>query len=103
MLSLISLNDPSDRAVLLSYIHGLSVSYDTEAWKYYIINLRFSTLQQIFRPSIYICVCVCVCVLTFMSRKNSILDLSEPEDVEFFICVFTSEQISSAELSMGFC
>ena len=40
MLSLISLNDPSDRAVLLrcantlSYIHGLSGSYDTEAWKY---------------------------------------------------------------------
>ena len=57
MLSLISLNDPSDRAVLLwcantlSYIHGLSGSYDTEAWKY-IINLRFSKLQQIFRPRI---------------------------------------------------
>ena len=58
MLSLISLNDPSDRAVLLrcantlSYKHGLSGSYDTEAWKYYIINLRFSKLQQIFRPRI---------------------------------------------------
>ena len=53
MLSLISLNDRSDRAVLLkcantlSYIHGLSGSYDTEAWKYYIINLRFSNFQQI--------------------------------------------------------
>ena len=58
MLSLISLNDPSDRADLLrcantlSYIHGLSGSYDTEAWKYYIINLRFSKLQQIFCPRI---------------------------------------------------
>ena len=58
MLSLISLNDPSDRAVLLrcantlSYIHGISGSYVTEAWKYYIINLRFSKLQQIFRPRI---------------------------------------------------
>ena len=58
MLSLISLNDPSGRAVLLrcantlSYIHGLSGSYDTEVWKYYIINLRFSKLQQIFRPRI---------------------------------------------------
>ena len=58
MLSLISLNDPSDRAVLLrcantlSYIHGLSESYDSEAWKYNIINLRFSKLQQIFRPRI---------------------------------------------------
>ena len=36
----------------LSYIHGLSGSYDTEAWKYYIINLKFSKLQQIFRPRI---------------------------------------------------
>ena len=58
MLSLISQNDPSDRAVLLrcantlSYIHGLSGSYDTESWKYYIINLRFSKHQQIFRPRI---------------------------------------------------
>ena len=58
MLSLISLNDPSDRGVLLrcantlSYIHGLSRSYDTEAWKYYVINLRLSKLQQIFRPRI---------------------------------------------------
>ena len=58
MLSLISLNDPLDMAVFLrcanklSYIHGLSGSYDTEAWKYYIINLRFSKLQQIFRPRI---------------------------------------------------
>ena len=58
MLSLISLNDPSDRAVLLrcantlSYIHGPSGSYDTEAWKYYIINLRFSKLQRIFRPMV---------------------------------------------------
>ena len=60
MLSLISLNDPSDRAVLLRcantlrYIHGLSGSYDTETWKYYIINLRFNKLQQIFRPRIII-------------------------------------------------
>ena len=51
MLSLISLNDPSDRAVLLRcankliYIHGLSGSNDTEAWKYYIINLRFGKFQ----------------------------------------------------------
>ena len=36
----------------LSYIHGLSGSYDTESWKYDIINLRFSKLQQIFRPRI---------------------------------------------------
>ena len=58
MLGLNSLNDPSDRAVLLrcantlSYIHGLSKSYDTEAWKYFVINLRFSKIQQIFRPRI---------------------------------------------------
>ena len=36
----------------LSCIHGLYGSYDTEAWKYYIINLRFSKPQQIFRPRI---------------------------------------------------
>ena len=53
MLSLISLNDPSDRAVLLwcantlSYIHGQFGAYDTEAWKYYIyiyiyINIVYS-------------------------------------------------------------
>ena len=53
MLILISRNDPSERSVLLgcantlSYIHGLSGSYDTEAWKYYIINLIFSKLQHI--------------------------------------------------------
>ena len=46
MLSLISLNDPSDRAVLLrcastlSYIHGLSGSYDTEAGKYYKFKIK---------------------------------------------------------------
>ena len=51
MLSLISLNDPSDWAVLLrcantlGCIHGLSGSYDIEAWKYYIINLRLSKCQ----------------------------------------------------------
>ena len=39
MLNLISLNDPSERADLLrcantlSYIHGLSGSYDTKAWR----------------------------------------------------------------------
>ena len=49
MLSLISLKDPSDRAVFLlrcantlSYMHGLSESYNTEAWKYYIINLNLT-------------------------------------------------------------
>ena len=46
MLSFLSsLNDPSDKAVLLrcantlNYIHGLSGPYDTEAWKYY--NYKF--------------------------------------------------------------
>ena len=59
MLSLISLIDPSDRAVLLrcantlSYIHGLYGSYDTEAWKSYIINLRFSIYYFLFTLFFY--------------------------------------------------
>ena len=60
MLSLISLNGPSVRAFFfllrcantLSYINVLFESYKTEAWKYYIRNLRFSKLQQIFRSRI---------------------------------------------------
>ena len=72
MLSLISLNDPLDRTVLLrcgntlSYIHGQSGSYDTKDWKYYIINLRFSKRQQIFRPRIIL--------LIQVIRKTCILE-----------------------------
>lgn len=36
----------------LRYIHGLSGSYDTTAWKYYMIKLRFKEHQQIFWPRI---------------------------------------------------
>ena len=34
------------------YTWTISGSYNTEAWKYYIINLRYSKLQQIFWPRI---------------------------------------------------